>query len=154
LVGSYRLRSIQTKGIGRSISVGRIQVRIVVQEGIGESVDAWCAWFRHEAWFPPGIRCIGVGSEVVIKGDVFLEDNDQVLDWGGGRARGGRRERGGDTRSQGYRRCGQQRQQFPGGNRCSELFEHLFLHARDYGHTPPSQSPSFARVSMQCFVPV
>src|SRR4029077_3965083 len=78
LVGSYRLRSIQTKGIGRSISVGRIQVRIVVQEGVGESVDAWCAWFRHEAWFPPGIRCIGVGSEVVIKGDVFLEDNDQV----------------------------------------------------------------------------
>ncbi len=61
----------------------RLEV-VVHVERIDEIVDHRRVARRHEAGFVRQIQRLGIGAEIMIKCDVFLEDNDQVLDRGRG----------------------------------------------------------------------
>jgi hypothetical protein len=90
----------------------------------------------------------------MIKGDVFLEDNDRC--WiGVAVAPGVDAANAGETLGpRAIVVAVSNAKSFLGATDALSSLNICSSNARDYGHTPPSQSPSFARVSMQCFVPV
>jgi hypothetical protein len=57
----------------------RRKVRVVREERGREPVHRRCPGDRGE-WRSVGVRSLGIGAEVVIEGDVLLEDHDEMLD--------------------------------------------------------------------------
>ena len=89
LIGSCGLRAVQTKRVGRTSAVCRIEVGIArLQTASGKAVDGGCVREGMEHGFSRRICGVGIGREIVIKRNVFLENDNQVLD-GGCRSRGG-----------------------------------------------------------------
>src|SRR5258708_5700973 len=108
LVRRNRLRAIQAERVGGTRAVRGVQVWIVVEQSVGQSIDRWCVRRRFELRFPSRIQRLRIGSEVVIERNVLLENYHQMLNWSRGGTRcelryrfGGRGESGSNAWSHG-----------------------------------------------------
>src|SRR5208283_1939256 len=112
LVRRGGLGHIQPVRIGRARAIGGVQVRVMNEQSARQSIDRRRIGFRRELIVKRRIQRIGVGSEVVIEGNVLVENHDQVLNRSGRRGSvgdyflfcfrfGGRGESGSNGRSQG-----------------------------------------------------
>src|SRR5882672_10161944 len=120
-MGGDRLRVVKPEGIGRACAVGGIQIGIEGQQGAAKAVYARSIRRRAKRRLSGGIGRDGISSEVVVEGNILLEDNDQVLNgscggcgfglscgWfcGGEGGRGGWSQGGGQGQQQGHRPSG------------------------------------------------
>ncbi len=91
LVGGPGLRAVEPEGVGGGgavVGVGLVGV-VLEQAGIGQRVDVGGrVGGRGKRRLAVRVGGFRVGGEIVIEGDVFLEDDDQVLDGRRGRGRG------------------------------------------------------------------
>ena len=85
LIRSGGLSPIEPERICRAGAIGRIQVWVVGEKRGGQPVDRRRIGRRYELVFSRGIQRVGIGSEVVIEGNVLVENYHQVLN----RRRGG-----------------------------------------------------------------
>src|SRR5207244_4160405 len=90
LLGRVVVVLVAGQGLGSVEPLRVAQVGVGGEQGLVQPVHARCVTPGPEYGLPLGVGGDGVGSEVVVEGDVFLEDDDQVLDRGGGLERGGR----------------------------------------------------------------
>ena len=92
LVGGAGLAAVEAEGIGRVGAVGGVGLVGVAgqQAGMGQRIDVGRRVGGGVKRRLAGrIGRVRIGREIVVEGDVLLEDDDQVLDRRGGRNRGG-----------------------------------------------------------------
>src|SRR6202007_2548817 len=87
LIGGGGFRSIEAEGVRRAGGVsGRVQeIGIVEEQTVGIAVDGGSIRPGFEFGLISRVGCVGVGSKVGIKRNVFLEDDNQVFDRSSGR---------------------------------------------------------------------
>ena len=85
LIGRGRLRASEAERIDRAVAVDRVGgIGVLAEQSAGQTVHRRRERPRVERRFAIGIGGKGIGAEVVIEGNVLLEDHHQVLDWRGG----------------------------------------------------------------------
>src|SRR6266478_5754262 len=78
------LRTIEAERVGRAGAVGRVEIRIIVEEVSGEAVDAGSVRGGREGRFARRVGRLGISTKIMVKGFILPEDHDDVLDRGGG----------------------------------------------------------------------
>ena len=80
LISSYRLRAIEAKRIGGTTAIERIEIWIVGQQCLAVAVDGRGVASGVKRRFARRIGSVGIGSKVVVEGNILLKHHYQVLD--------------------------------------------------------------------------
>ena len=78
------LRTIEAERVGRAGAVGRVEIRIIVEEVSGEAVDAGRVRGGREGRFARRVGRVGISTKIMVKGFVLPENDNDVFDRGGG----------------------------------------------------------------------
>ena len=136
LIGGDGSRAVNPKWTRGPGAVGWIEIGIEIQQGTAKTVHRRRVGRRLKLWFAHRIGRDRIGSEIVVEGNVFLENHYQVLN---GCRRGRRRfpsllcSRFGGTKSRdgGRSQCRGQRKQkshrFSGSFGFQRLYHHVLL---------------------------
>ncbi len=85
LIGGCGLGAIEAEGIGGPVCVHGVQgIRIVVEQSVGIAIHRGRSGLSDKPRLSSGIESLWIGAEVVVERDIFLKDDDEMLDRCGG----------------------------------------------------------------------
>src|SRR5271155_1792999 len=74
------LGAVKPEGVRSATAVGRVEIRVIVQEGVAQAVHGGCTRKRVERRLTGWVERIRIGSEIVVEGLVLPENDHNVFD--------------------------------------------------------------------------
>ncbi len=85
LIVGCGLGTVEPEWVRCTISVSAVEgIGIVVEQPVGVAVHCRGPRPGVKAWLSARIQRLGIGAEVVVERDIFLKDDDKMLDRGTG----------------------------------------------------------------------
>ena len=75
-----RLRAIEAERVGCAATIERVEVGIVVQEGVAQSIYGWRVRKRVKLRFSFRVQRVRIRTEIVVERSIFPEDDHDVFD--------------------------------------------------------------------------